>query len=250
MNTLISGCRYCLEGFSLITKPGLKRFVILPLIINIIVFAGFFLLSRHYINELNQWVANLLPSWLQWLSILMWILFYLSFFIILIYTFVTVANIIASPFNSLLSEKIELYITNQLPEQKTFLTMCKEIPRIILRQLAILFYYIPRAIFLLLLFFVPIIQMIAAILWFVFNAWYLSFMYLDYPTDNQRIPLADVRAWLKQNRLLALGFGMTTLVLTMIPFINFFVIPAAVAGATKLWIVETRQIKVKDSSQK
>jgi CysZ protein len=35
---------------------------------------------------------------------------------------------------------------------------------------------------------------------------------------------------------LALGFGMTTLGATMIPVINFLIIPVAVAGATALYV--------------
>ncbi|MDT8372288.1 MAG: sulfate transporter CysZ, partial [Gammaproteobacteria bacterium] len=44
------------------------------------------------------------------------------------------------------------------------------------------------------------------------------------------------RQILKQKRLLALGFGLATLGATMIPIVNFLVIPAAVAGATALYL--------------
>ena len=36
--------------------------------------------------------------------------------------------------------------------------------------------------------------------------------------------------------LLALGFGGAVMVATAIPLVNFLVIPAAVAGATVLWV--------------
>jgi CysZ protein len=39
---------------------------------------------------------------------------------------------------------------------------------------------------------------------------------------------------------LAIGFGLATLAATMIPFINFLVIPAAVAGATALYLEQLR----------
>jgi CysZ protein len=37
-----------------------------------------------------------------------------------------------------------------------------------------------------------------------------------------------------------MGFGGATLVGTMIPIVNFIVMPAAVAGATALWVGEKR----------
>lgn len=44
------------------------------------------------------------------------------------------------------------------------------------------------------------------------------------------------RELLRTKRSLALGFGMTTLGATMIPILNFLIIPVAVAGATSLYV--------------
>ena len=49
------------------------------------------------------------------------------------------------------------------------------------------------------------------------------------------------RTLLKQRSGLALGFGLATLGATMIPLINFLVIPAAVAGATALYVENLKQ---------
>jgi CysZ protein len=38
--------------------------------------------------------------------------------------------------------------------------------------------------------------------------------------------------------LLAWGFGGLVMLCTMIPVVNFFVMPAAVAGATLIWVRE------------
>lgn len=231
------GARYILDGFKLILKPGLKRFVVIPLLINIILFAALFALSKHFFGVFNHWLVNHLPHWLYWLSNVLWLVFFIGFFIVMIYVFVTVANLLAAPFNSLLSEKVELYLTGTAREQSLRETIY-DIPRIIGRQFAILGYYIPRAILIFILFFIPIIQILAAPLWFLFNASFMTLQYIDYPTDNNRVSLTTVRTQLRQARWLSLGFGSGVLVLTMIPIVNFFVIPAAVAGATKLWVEE------------
>lgn len=241
MNTPISGFFYLLDGFSLITKPGLKRYVIIPTLINIVLFIGLFFLAGYYLSEFNAWFENLVPTWLQWLAIVFWILFIVSFFLFFIYTFVIVANLIASPFNSLLSEKVALYLTGTLPPDKGLWENIKDIPHILGRQLSIIGYYLPRVALLFLLFFVPFVQGVAPVLWFLFNAWFMTITYVDYPTDNHRVSLSQMRAWLNDRRGLSFGFGISVLIATMIPFVNLITIPAAVAGATKLWLFESKK---------
>ena len=235
-NNFIAGAGYLMDGFQLIFKPGLKRFVIIPLLINIIIFTGLFLLSRHFFGEFNHWFENFLPNWLKWLGTILWLLFFIGFVLFFMFFFVTIANIVAAPFNSFLSEKVEVYLTGKTANQLTLFETIKDVPRIMGRQIAILGYYLPRAVLLLILFFVPIIQVAAALLWFLFNAWFMTLQYTDYPTDNHRIAFSEVRVKLGQMRWLSLGFGMSVLVLTMIPVLNFLIIPAAVAGATKMWV--------------
>ncbi len=122
------GFSYFLDGFSLITKPGVRRFVIIPLIINILLFIGLFFLLRYFVGEFNVWFAQHLPKWLHWLSTILWLLFFISFFIIIIYTFVTIANLVSAPFNSFLSEKVELYLMGHVFEERTLMDNIKDIP--------------------------------------------------------------------------------------------------------------------------
>lgn len=240
-----NGIHYLLQGFTLIMQPGLKRFVFIPLLINTFLFIGLFILTHYFFNQINHWILSFLPSWLQWIGGILWVVFFIGFFLIAIYTFVTLANLIAAPFNSLLAEKVQEHLTGKTINSLSLWATLKDTPRIIGRQFAILGYYIPRAIVLLLLFFIPIIQIIAALIWFLFNAWFMTLQYVDYPTDNQRISFQKMRQQLQQQRGLSLSFGIGVLVLTMIPVVNFIAMPAAVAGATALWVKEFMR---KDSS--
>lgn len=236
MNHPIVGMRYLLNGFNLITQRGLRRFVVIPLLINIAIFVGLFFLLGHFMQVFNQWFTQLLPAWLHWLQGVLWIFFFLGFFIIIVYAFVTVANLVSAPFNSFLAEKVELYLTGNLVEERSLLENIKDIPRIIGRQLFILGYYIPRIFMILVLFLVPVIHLIAPLLLFLFNAWFMAMTYLDYPTDNHRIPIHQVRVWMEMNKATSLGFGASILIFSMLPLVNCLVIPAAVAGATQFWV--------------
>ena len=238
ISTKNNGLFYLMNGFQLIRQPGVKRFVIIPLIINIMIFAGLFFYAKHLFHGVTEWLLNLLPHWLQWLGSILWLLFFIGFFFLVIYTFVMIANVIAAPFNSFLAEKIEYHLTGQERKSLSFWETLKDTPRILKRQLALLGYYLPRAILLLILFFIPFVQIIAPVLWFLFHAWLMTLQFVDYPTDNQRIPIPEVQVALNKKKALSYTFGGATLLLSMIPFLNFFVMPAAVAGATKMWIEE------------
>ena len=238
MQTFFSGATYLFEGFSLLFARGVKRYVILPVLINIIIFVGAFALLNHWMHSLNMWLMHFLPTWLQWLHYFLWLLFFISFFIFFIYTFVTIANLISAPFNSLLSERVTIHLTGSPPHQPplTLLQTIKDIPRILWRQCGILGYYLPRAVLLVICFFIPFVQIFAPFLWLLFNAWFLAMTYLDYPTDNERVALEKVKSWQSNHRLLALGFGLAALGVAMMPIINLLAMPAAVAGGTKLWL--------------
>jgi len=236
MNNASLGFFYLLSGFELIFKPGLRRFVFFPLLINIVFFIALFFLFWHYVGEFNLWFEAHLPTWLHWLSIMLWLVFFVSFFLLFIFAFVVMANIIAAPFNGFLAEKVELYLTGKTPDQRGFFMIIKDAPRILGRQLLILSYYLPRALLIFILFFIPIIHVLAAVFWFLFNAWFMTLTYIDYPTDNHHVSLKDVRRWLQQKRWLGLAFGGSVMLVSMVPILNFFVMPAAVAGATKLWL--------------
>lgn len=230
-----NGITYLLDGFKLIFKPKIRRFVFIPLLINILLFCGLLFTFIHFFSTANQWMMSHLPSWLHWLSGVLWVLFFLSFSTVMVYTFVTLVNIISAPFNGLLAEQVELHLTGQKPINSHFF---KDSVLSIKRQFTILGFYLPRAALLLLLFFVPLLQVLAAPIWFIFNAWFMALQCIDYPTDNHKIPFAEVRAKLEARKFLVLTFGISVLVISMVPIVNCLIIPAAVAGATKLWLTE------------
>lgn len=238
MRHFFAGIFYFIQGLRLIFSPNIRPFVIVPFIVNIILFSLLFFFLSHYIQEFNLWLKDILPTWLQWLSLLFWLLFFASFLIFILYAFVIAANFIAAPFNGLLSEKVEVYLTGRSFKQRSFLSIVKDVPRVLGRQFMLMIYYLPGALLLLVLFFIPAIQTLVPIAWLLFNAWFITLLYIDFPTDNHQIPLSKVRQQLRLNKSLSIGFGIVVLLAMMIPIFNFFAIPAAVAGATKLWLDE------------
>ena len=141
-----SGAGYFFKGFSLIKRKGIRRFVFIPLSINVILFSIAFyfmyLQLEHFIPSLMAW----LPSWLDWLSVVVWPLAVLTILVVFSFLFSTLANWLAAPFNGLLSEKIEAMLSGQTAPQGSHLDIIKDIPRTLGREWQKLRYYIPRAI--------------------------------------------------------------------------------------------------------
>lgn len=240
-----SGIYYFAQGWQLMSLPGIRRFVIIPLLVNVLFMGGAFwwLFSR-----MGEWIARLMghvPDWLQWLSYLLWPLAVVSILLVFGYFFSTIANFIAAPFNGLLAEQLEARLTGKALPDSGVMGMVKDIPRIMKREVQKLAYYLPRALVLLLLYLIPGIgQTVAPLLWFAFSAWMLAIQYCDYPFDNHKISFPTMREALRRHKLNNLQFGALISVFTLVPFLNLVVMPVAVCGATALWVDRYRHLAV------
>ncbi|VAW95532.1 Sulfate transporter, CysZ-type, partial [hydrothermal vent metagenome] len=88
------------------------------------------------------------------------------------------------------------------------------------------------AIPLLIISFIPVINVISPVLWAIFSAWMLALQYTDYPLGNRGYTFSKIRYTLSEHKMLSLGFGGSATIATMIPVLNFLVMPVSVAGAT------------------
>lgn len=238
-----SGLDYFFEGLHLITRPGVRTFVLFPLMINVLLFGTAFWFLFGQIDLLVQDVIDWIPDWLDWLKeSVAFFIWPIAVFIILLfsaYVFGTLANWIAAPFNGLLSERIEMILTGEEPPSGQFWAVFKDIPRTLGREFQKLGYYLPRAIGYLLLFF--ILPVIGQVIWFLFTAWMMAVQYCDYPFDNHKVPFKVMRKELMQTKSDSFSFGIMVTFCSMIPIVNFIVMPVAICGATSMWVDKYRQ---------
>lgn len=181
---------------------------------------------------------SFVPGFLDFLRWFIWFLITVLSAIIVFFTFTPIANVVAAPFNALMSERIEALLTGKdLDSSSSFLELAISSIR---SQLGKLVYILFWSIALLLFSLIPLLNFAAPILWFIFGSWLISLEYLDYPMGNHELVFSRQKQILRQRKGLALGFGGATLVLTSIPFLNFIVMPVAVAGATVLWVEQLK----------
>ncbi len=237
-DSLIQGAGYVLTGLRWLPRAGLRGFVAIPLLINSGLFGLGIWWSWGQFERLDQAARDWLPGWLAWLHWLLWPLFVLTALVVVFYTFSVVANLIAAPFNGLLAERVEKLANPASAARPASGPVWKELVSSPLNEVRKLLYFIGWAIPVLILSFLPGINVVAPALWALFAAWMLALEYADYPLGNRGVKFREQRRLLRQRWPLTLGFGGMTLVLTLIPLVNFVAMPAAVVGATLLWTRE------------
>jgi CysZ protein len=237
-----SGFGYFLYGIELTMKPGIRGFVLLPLLANVLlVGSALIYLFSHLDGWIETWMASL-PSYLSWLSWVLWPVLVITILGVFSYFFSTLANFVAAPFNGLLAEKVERHLTNDPSLESSFVDVVKDIPRVLAREWRKLLYILPKAIGLFILLLIPAIgQTFGPLFWFLFTAWMLAVQYCDYPFDNHKIGFNEMRTDLKSQQFKCYSFGALVSVFTTIPILNLFIMPIAVCGATAMWVMEFKE---------
>ena len=233
MSNPVKGISYFFSGVSLILKPGVRQHALWPLLINSVLFILLTILAISSVGDLMDWLLSFLPGWLDFLRYILWPLLALASMIILVLSFSLLANLIAAPFNAALAAAVERHLGG-VNEQSGL--RVKGAMALVINELRKIIYIVVRAIPLLILFFIPVVNIVAPFVWLVFGAWMLCVEYADYPMGNHDLAFAEVKKKIKQRRLLSLGFGAAIAGVLMIPVLNFIVMPVAVAGATKMWV--------------
>ncbi|GAB1262260.1 sulfate transporter CysZ [Aurantivibrio plasticivorans] len=236
-NNLASGIKYFLDGVNLLKHPKLRSFLIIPILINTIVF---FLITGaffHYFDQLLNYLLGWLPDFLEFLA---WIAITVLGVLIAVfygYCFSAITNIIAAPFYGILAERTEEIASGvEIPDE----TLSQLIPRTIGRELTKLWYFLWRSLIVFILSFVPVIGPVLAIIWAM---WSMAIQYSDYAADNHQTPFSVFRSLLRQRLWSTLGFGGIVMLCLMIPIINILVMPAAVIGGTLFWANELRELR-------
>jgi len=213
-----------LKGLKLLAKAELRKYLLIPVLINVVLYSIAISLGYVYIADL---ITEFIPSWLSWLEWLIWPLFFISFSIIGFFTFTILANLIAAPFYSQLSIK-----TLELISGEKSTAAEQKVSQVLWAELGRMGYLVSRMIPLSILFIIPGINLIAPFLWALFGAWGIGLEFMAYPLENKGLLFAQQKEQAKTRRLSVLSFGGLTVLGLSIPVLNIVVAPAAVIGAT------------------
>lgn len=231
-NNPVLAIGFLFKGLKLLTSPELRKFIIIPMLINVVLYSAALTLGYFYISDL---IDQFIPGWLHWLSWILWPLFFISFFIVGFFTFTVLANMLAAPFYGKLSAKTLVMVSGQalaIAEQP--------LPKVLIAEAKRIGYLGTRALPLLILSIIPGINVIAPLLWALFGAWGMALEYLAFPLENQGVLFSEQKDLVKSVRLGALSFGGLAVLGLTVPVLNIIIAPAAVIGAT-LYVHEIKR---------
>jgi CysZ protein len=254
---LQSGFWYLLRGFTfLVARPRLWTWVIIPTAINIVLMIFMIIAFFHWFGDLYGWLAGQLGIhqlaqatawWQHALNGLLWVanllfqifIFLVSLLILLVVSY-GLSLIIAGPFNSLLSERVEMAATGFEPPPFSLRLLLRDTWRTIKVQavLAIILIVIPIAFFV--LSFIPLIGgPLYVVVTFLVGAWNLGYCYAEIPLDRRGAFLRDRTAFARTHRwaLVGLGAGYA------IPFFGLLCTAPMVTGGTLYYIERVEPAK-------
>lgn len=241
---------YFVQGAKIIVQPGFRRFIFIPLLVNLLIFI---LLTASFYNafqDLTGGILDWLPGWLDWLIWLIWPLAIFLFLITYGYSFNLITNFIAAPFFGILAEKIETHLTGvEVPSEP----WGQLIPRTLQREATKLLYFITRGLLVILIilacFFIPGVNIIGALIGGLWSCWCMAVQYSDYPADNHQLTFVELRRRLNQEPVTSYAYGGIILLGSMLPFLNIIVTPIAVAGATVMWVKQLSSMTPEQANQ-
>ena len=225
--------------------PRVKAVAWLPVLVNFVVYlavlgTAFWFLWNWDWSLLGQpwqfwggfgaWLQNALHTAL---NVVKWMLAVPVLLVICYFTFSAVGMIVASPFNDLLSERIETAICEpqnrprlSWPDQARMIliSVCDSLA-ILLRQvfwmvLALPFLLIPYVGFL------PL---------FLVTAYHTGLGFVDVAMARNYLRNAHKRLFIRQHQRQLLGIGLAMELMFLIPFLGLFILPLGVAAGTLLY---------------
>jgi CysZ protein len=233
-----SGVRLLGRGLGMwATSPRLMFLGAIPALIVAIGYAVLLVLFFLQLDTLVNWITPFADDWeTTWQTAVRLAagaaLVALAVLLVVL-TFTAITLTVGDPFYERIWRDVEERLGDAPPESDE--PFWRSIPRGIGNGLRLLLLTASVGIPLFFLAFVPVIGQIAApALGALFGGWFLAVELTGFSFDARRMSLRDRRRALGVRRPTALGFGVATYLLFLIPFGAVLVMPAAVAGATLL----------------
>ncbi|TYA74054.1 EI24 domain-containing protein [Seonamhaeicola marinus] len=234
IKNISSGIKAYFGAFGLISKLKLWKFFAIPMLISfvtaIVIFGSAYglsdniggFISRIWIWDWGHETFSAISSFIGGLIVL----------VIGLILFKHIIMALSAPFMSPVSEKIEAYLTGKETHYHRNTTFSQQLARGIRINLRNLGMELLLTLPILLLKFIPIINIFSTVILFLMQAYYAGFGNMDY-TLERHFQYKDSLQFVRKNRGLAIGNGIIFLLILLIPIIGFvLVLPLSVTAAS------------------
>ncbi len=238
MGPLMPSPLYIVRGAVFVwSHKALWKYAAAPILISIVILAGsYILLYDLFVKLVSPYAAQ------EWYGKVVYYLLLVIITVALLAAFFFIvtrlASTVSAPFNDIISQKTEEIATGTRDESGfSPVRLLRDSGRSLAHSFRLLGLYIGLLVIGLLLLLVPVV---GGALYTAFgvlvSAYMFAYEYLGYPMDRRRFSWAQKRTFLRSKPGSTLGFGLGSVIMASAPIINFFFIPAAVAGGTLLFL--------------
>lgn len=216
------------KAFSFIFKNKMGWTFLVPIVLNILLFA----LAQNFIIDLIDYVKTIVGEWSAVQDLTFWqaaasfaagFLIEIIFFIVFAYLGGYVALMIMSPLLSYISEKTEKILTGNDYEFNFGYLIKDSIRGIIMaiRNMLIELFFLILAI---IIGFIPVIGLFAAVLLFFISAYFYGFSFIDYYNERKRLSIKRSAAMVRKHKGLAISNGGVFALSLLIPFCGSYLV--------------------------
>jgi CysZ protein len=220
-----------------ITSPKLMLLGAVPALIVGVAYTALIVVFLLNLNAITVWATPFAEGWdVSWrnsVRVAVGAALVALAVLVLVYTFAAITLAVGDPFYERIWRKVETRLGDAPQEPETGLW--KSVARGVGNGVRLLLLTALVGLSLLVLGLIPVIgQTLVPLLGAVFGGWLLAVELTGFAFDSRGMSLRQRRRMLGARRATALGFGMATYLLFLIPLVAVVVMPAAVAGATLL----------------
>lgn len=239
------GFSYPFKGlhFVFVRHPKLARFWLPPIAITLVLLVLSFVLGWRWHDDVVGWIWTQ-PSgdgfWNGVLGVLHWLVRAIVLLLLWAAGLVAVvflSNVVAAPFNDLLSEDVERLLTGRTGAPFSLAVLVRDSVRTVGLELLKLALYLGVMLPMFLLSYVPVVgPVVYAVVGFLFTTIYFAIDYVDWPASRRNRGIHQRIEMVQEHFTPMFGFGTGVWLFLFIPLVNLLFMPAAVAGGTMLFL--------------
>ena len=211
----------------LLKAKGVRRYTLLPVLLNVFVYIGIIVIGFYCINEWDwtinfEWnflwgVGEILGNALNWLfATFKWLILLPLFLVITFFSFRIIGMTIGSVPNCFLSEKVELFLEKS--ERTTKKIIENDLPESVAQKALSVIKFIGKEILLLIVkLLLVLIPVVGVVLVFLFRGYFTGIEYIEIPISRNNISSTQQKYGVSTHIWEIIGFGVSMELLFIFP---------------------------------
>ncbi len=242
ITNIFRGVQAYFEAFALMSKLNLWKYFAIPILISIATAIAIALSAYGLSDNITDYIFSLIPwssaTWIKTFSEIIIALIIIALGLI-VYKHIIMA--LSAPFMSPVSEKIEAHLLGEKRTQRQS-SFQQQLWRGIRLNTRNLFMELLLTIPILLLKFIPVVNIFSTLLLFMVQAYYAGFGSMDY-TLERHFGYKESLQFVRQHRGLAIGNGIMFLLMLVIPVVGIIIVLPYAVTAASIRTVEALDLK-------